>query len=795
MFSRSFTSNLRQQSIAQRAFPTTESVRRSPACSGEHNYIYTNAGFRTFDEASLPGNGSSNYLANLVSDYNQVYERNETTLPYHAALTALHHTAASKSAATFLNQPRIMQQLIEMHNTTTTPTTTTAPPPEPTCFAKARQQLAKMRFELPPPHSKRLVVYRTPDGCDLSEINTNFDPTTFASSARNTFVKTCCRAYNSVHTCRCFKRQSRTSVTYVNEKGEGIHVYYLERKTDYQNLTRSYPMIYQPDEEHIPCSPREDVSDSDLFPCDKDYDFEEEHADAWCAEQKGFTHVWSSKQAKRRHLRRQRRQQQRSSGELPEHGLIIVTFDMDEVWPVKIPLSLHAQHRRLQREKFEELQQHVRFYESWYEQHYGCTEPAPPATPAKKEQQQQAPCCIIHHEKKDHAIHYIQRPLSNESLIIAHAVSRTQVTEISALKPYQRTRITGTAGLAALLAIRLGAAPGIASSIAATLYHDAVQLIIRRATGSHAAADQIVAPYIKNDFQKIQDTIPAPRLAQLKQDMLVRFDKAAPTNPVPPSAGHRVATFPEHNYGPIEFKIAKYYAQKCLELIGEPDTPTDPTAAAKWEDLRAKVKRIRRGELSAQDVFASPDYNNWIYAIYHTYVAAVGRFLKALDKWNNHNQRQPPNTCPRAPKYWHVCKEIRTDAPKYVQSTLMVREMYRFLIKTRKLFSPEFMHVFTLNPRYVNTIIKRTKYLANHDGDEASALMFGFLMPAMMTPDIHPDICVGGHVFQHPDLYVKMSDPVFGPIKKQFRDMIPSRHTGTIDRATLMDDPRICLNS
>jgi hypothetical protein len=101
------------------------------------------------------------------------------------------------------------------------------------------------------------------------------------------------------------------------------------------------------------------------------------------------------------------------------------------------------------------------------------------------------------------------------------------------------------------------------------------------------------------------------------------------------------------------------------------------------------------------------------------------------------------------------------------------------------------MHIFALNQRYVSSIIKRTKYLAHHDGDEASVLMFGFFMPALMTPDIHLDICVGGHVFQHPDLYVKMSDPAFGPIKKKLRDMIPSRHTGTIDRATLMDDPQM----
>jgi hypothetical protein len=121
--------------------------------------------------------------------------------------------------------------------------------------------------------------------------------------------------------------------------------------------------------------------------------------------------------------------------------------------------------------------------------------------------------------------------------------------------------------------------------------------------------------------------------------------------------------------------------------------------------------------------------------------------------------------------------------------------MYRFIYRAARIISPQYMAVFGFNQRYVNTIIQRTRFLAYNDGDETSALMFGFLMPSMMTPDIHPDIHVQGNVFQHPVLYVKMSDPVFGPIKKQLRDMIPSRHTGTIDRTTLMDEPRICCRA
>ena len=791
MFSRSFikSTNKVNQDIAARARVDCESVRRSPACSGEHNYTYTSTGFRVFLD---PADG--NYDQNLINDYQQVYEEGNPTLPYHAALTALHHKTASTAVTKFLSQTKTMLQLVHMHDIAPAP----APAPEPTCFAKARHQLAKMKFELPPPHPRRTIVYRTPDGCDLSEINTSFDPDSFASSARNTFVKTCCRRYNSVHECRCFKWRSSTSVTYVNQKGEGIHVYYLSRKTDYQNLTQSYPMSYQPDDEHIPCSPREDVSDSDLFPWDKDYDFEEEHSHAWCAEQEGFTHVWSSKRAKHRHQRRQRRQLQLASGEIPEHGLIIVTFDIDEVWPVKTPLSLHAQHRRHQKEKFEELQQHARFYESWYEEHYARPEPATPAcassalvprfnTDGLLSFQIRR---LIQQEYRDQSIRDIQRPLTDASLIIAHAASRAQVTEISALKPHQRTRLTAFASFAALLAIRFSAEKGHTTSVATILHHRMIQRILRRATGSYAATKHISGPYIANYGVKPLKRIPANHHAQLKQAMVSRFDQDIP-KPMPPSAGNHLATFPEYMCGPIEFRQANYYAEKCLELIGNPNDTTSPSAA-KWAHLRTKVQRIRRGEMSIQDVIASPDYNDWVYAIHYTYVKAAQLFLDSADVWH---KQQTFGQLPAhlRTKCWHICKEIRVDTPKYVQTTLMIRELYRFIIKTHQLISPEFMDVFGLDQRYVNTIIARTKYLAYNDGDEASALMFGFLMPSMLTPDIHPDIFVSGQVFQHPDLYVKMSDPVFGPIKKQFRDMIPSRHTGTIDRATLMEPTRLTL--
>jgi hypothetical protein len=787
MFSRSFVKSRQQtnRDIAARARVSCQSVRRSPACSGEHNYTYKHEGFRVFE------NDSSNYGENLINDYNQVYEEGNPTLPYHAALTALHHKTASNAVTKFLAQTKTALQLVHMHDTAPAPP---APEPEPTCFAKARMQLAKMKFELPPPHPKRTIVYRCQDGRDLKEVNTSFDPESFASSAKNTFVKTCCSRYNSVHECRCFVWKSRTSVSYVNEKGEGIHVYYLGRKTDYQNLTRSYPMCYQPDDENIPHSPREDVSDSDLYPWNKDYDFEDERADAWRAEQEGFTHVWSSKVAKRRHLRRQRRLQQLASGELPEHGLIIVTFDIDEVSP-PVTKSLHAQSRLHQKQKYEDLQQHVRFYESWYEEHYRRPEPAPPApvpAPVPAPRFNTAGLYsfqirrLIQQEYREQSIRDIQHPLCDESLCIAHSVSRLQVTEISALKPYQRTRLAAFASLAAILAIRFSAEKGHTASVATILHHRMIQRILRRATGSMATANQIAAPYIKdmNPLERLSRTCAVKLRAEAER----RFDTENPSGV--PLRMHSLSPYPCCIHGgPMEYHAAKYYAKKCLELIGNPDDATDTAAVARWRELDAQVLRVRRGEIATHEVLGRSEHNNWIYMVHYTYVIAARLFLSAIERWRDvrESMKSFAGSGKKCPKIWRN-SNISKDSPVYVQCVQLVHELYRFIYRTARIISPQYMAVFGLKQVYVNKIIQRTRHLAYYDGDEASALMFGFLLPSLMTPDVHLDILVSGRVFQHSSLYVRMSDPVFGSIKKQLRDMIPSRHTGTIDRETLMNE-------
>jgi hypothetical protein len=380
-----------------------------------------------------------------------------------------------------------------------------------------------------------------------------------------------------------------------------------------------------------------------------------------------------------------------------------------------------------------------------------------------------------------------QNKITKESLIVAHGVSRLQVTEFSALKIHQRARITAFAAMTALLAIRLGAERGNTRYFATCLHHRVIELIIRRATGTEAVADKIAAPYIEDEKTHLLQHAYSARRDQLLREMKARFSGGAPV------ASHAQ---PEYKYGPIEFRRAKYYAKKCIELVGDHDNDNDPstTAAAKWAHLRTQVQRVRRGEIDYLDVHVSTDHNNWVYAIHYTCAKAVREFLAGIERWrttrHHHQDHHQPQNRHLCDEYWHNSKEIRIGASTKVQTTLMVREMYRFLIKTYKLITPEFMSVFGFNRRYLHTMIERTKFLACYEGDEASALMFGFLVPSMMTPDVHLDIFVKGEAFQEPDFYVKMSDPVLGSVKKQLRDMIPSRHTGTIDRTRLMEEKK-----
>jgi len=403
----------------------------------------------------------------------------------------------------------------------------------------------------------------------------------------------------------------------------------------------------------------------------------------------------------------------------------------------------------------------------------------------------------IQHIQQQQAIAHIQRPLSDATLAIAHSVARTQVTAISALHPHQRLR-TVAGSLISLLAIRLCCertnTPAIVnqhlnnyrdSHYVHNLHHDGLHHVLRRASGSQARAIQITAPYTEC-ATVLRENIPTEQYTYIKKYMAARFQSPPPITP-------------ESIFGPNSFHVAEYYAGKCLELLGNPAATTattaDPASAARWAKLRTDVQRVRRGELTAYQVIADPGPANdyWVFAIKNTFHHAIQNYLSANTEWlarhdrpTRHNEgRKHINTEKGESIYWPNSKDIRINASRVVQTTLMIRAMYRFVIRASCVLSPEFVGVFGYNMHFIKVLISRAKHLATCDGDESSALTFGHFFPCLMTPDVHLDIFVGGNVFQEPDLYVKMSDPVFGPLKKHFKDVIPSRHTGTVDRATL----------
>ena len=401
----------------------------------------------------------------------------------------------------------------------------------------------------------------------------------------------------------------------------------------------------------------------------------------------------------------------------------------------------------------------------------------------------------LQHIQQQQSITHIQRPLSNYTLAVAHSLARAQVTAISALHPHQRLR-TIAGSLIALLAIRICCERTGMKAIVNqhinnyrdqhyvhNLHHDGIHRILRRASGSQNRTDQITTPYVEYATNPMHN-IPEQLQTTSKQFMANRFKVPS-------------APYPECRFGPHSFHRAEYYASECLKLIGTP--ATDPVSEARWADLSTKVQSVRRGERTSYDVIADPgpDNDHWVYSIRHTFYQAVKSYLDANTQWLNMNDRpsrhdEGPATIRvdnGASLFWPCSKEtrIRINAPRVIQTAQMVHAMYRFIVKASCVISPEFVGVFGFNMRFIKTIISRANHLATKDGDEASALMFGYFLPCLMTPDVHLDIFVGGDIFQHPELYVKTSDPVTGELKKEFREVIPSRHTGTIDRAMLMN--------
>ena len=802
MFSRSFASSIKSpqdtaEDLARRAYPTNRTVRRSPACSGEEHYTYKHDGFRVFE------NGQGNHAENLVEDYKHfIAGGNDTTLPYHHAIAALHHAHTAHSVEILIRRRHIIEQL------TTTPNTNPNPNPTPKSashqpashqpasqqpdYTLSRHLLDKMKYALPQ-HPKTLVIVR-PDCC-----HANFDPANVPPE--RTFIKKCCEEPSSADTCCCHVGTSNESVQYTNALGECLTVHYFYRKNDYFNAT--FRMFYNPsdDEKRVPHSPSDEVSESEIFPACCDSAFQNEIDAATTAAAEGFTHVWKNKSYKRRFERRQHRRQQLASDELPKYGLILVILDTEETRACRPhPIAGHDDERRqLYKARYEKIRDAI---------HTQAIAQGLITEPQPEQQPQQQPDNLLYylmrrklqHISRASVVCNIQRHLNGPTLSIAHGVARTQVTAISALHPHQRLR-TVAGSLIALLAIRLSCErTDIKANVNQHLYdyrnqhyvhnlhHDGIHRILRRASGSQNRAKQIASPYISY-ATKLSQNIPAQIHAAIKQRMADRFK-----TPMPP--------YPQFLYGSHSFHKAVYYARECLKLIDDRDTASASASASasRWANLSAKVQSVRRGERTPYDVLTDSNDDYWVYAIHYTFILAGRNYLDANKEWLQMLDRPSIHdegtaiirVDNGASLFWQNSNnEIRINASRVVQTTLMIRSMYRFIVQASCVLSPEFVSVFGFDQNFINVMISRAKHLATHDGDEASALIFGHFFPCLMTPDVHLDIFVGGNIFQHPELYVKTSDNVLGKLKKEFREVIPSRHTGTIDRATLMQPPTI----
>jgi hypothetical protein len=365
----------------------------------------------------------------------------------------------------------------------------------------------------------------------------------------------------------------------------------------------------------------------------------------------------------------------------------------------------------------------------------------------------------------------IARVMSSDELIIALAKVQMQVTELSALRRYQRTRVLG-GPMVALLVLKFAYGGGSSNT------NDAIDCrvrhtIMRRALGSEQRAIHVARPYIRharNHSEYVSQVV----IDNATREMKIRYDDHAPI----------VTKRSELFNGPSEFHRAEFYANKCIRLIEGDD------AERKWRDLEEKIQRVRRGELTVHDVMFDPSDNYWVFSVYHTFYCALKNYIGSNTKWlTNWSTVQSATSNPGVWRSLYSSESgiaINKDSKSYVQTSQMIHTMYAFLLRTQKILSDKFISIFGFTTMFRNTVLMRLHHLSSVNGDEASALMLGQFIPCLMTPEIHLDINVCARGFQESHFYIKMSSRVFGKLKKRFKHLIPARHNGVIDRTTFM---------
>jgi hypothetical protein len=380
---------------------------------------------------------------------------------------------------------------------------------------------------------------------------------------------------------------------------------------------------------------------------------------------------------------------------------------------------------------------------------------------------------MYYREAREHTA----RSLSPDAMIVARSNVHLKVTELSALRTYQRVRVLA-GPLITLLAMKLTCGDGTVNTINGLVNCNCKVLhtIMRRSLGSEQRAIHVARPYIPHAIDN-SHYVSNDVVADAKLEMKLRYDDHAPI------MTNRSELFNVSN-GPSEFHKAEFYANKCIRLIERDD------AARKWRDLEEKIQRVRRGELTVHDVLFDPSDNYWMYSIHHTFYYAVKNQLEANAKWlTNWSTVQSTTSKPGVWRSLYSSEsgiEINKDSKSYVQTSQMIHTMYAFFLRTQKILSDKFISVFGFSTRFRNTVLMRFHHLSSVNGDEASALMLGQFIPCLMTPEIHLDINVCARGFQDSNFYVKMSSRPFGKLKKRFKHLIPARHNGVIDRRTFM---------
>ncbi len=343
---------------------------------------------------------------------------------------------------------------------------------------------------------------------------------------------------------------------------------------------------------------------------------------------------------------------------------------------------------------------------------------------------------VVHINRHPHIPAFLCLPPSLDTSTTRARV-HLAATPISMLHAFQRTRLLASSSFIAPVVLRLSMCDTSSEKSKTYMFHTMMRYIASRATGAKCTKDKIAAPYIEHCNNQHPEEV-------------------------------------EEKYARISAKPLRKQGGEFAHVFKQ---LTGRKHDNKWIELRKDIGKMKRGEMTSREILSQP----WVYSLRFTFMRSVKGFLDQIEYSRILPLIQIPAAAAAAAANAAANANIiipvpvAPPTPAFVKTGKHASNLFRVIVRAHKMLTPEFMGIFGLPPKFIKSMITRSHFLATDAGLETAALLFGLLMPCMMTPDIHLNVNVGSKFFTHQALHVKTDDRDFGFLKLRFQDIIPAR--------------------